>query len=153
VEAGKEHKEQNKFTYIQSRGRLGKTTMAARLLATTVEVRSTDLVRPYEIFGGCDGFLHQGKMPKNERASEETKEIPNELNRMARIFCLTKFAPACRPSSKLSCGFGLLAPAVAPAMAPPTMQMAKYKTTNRKTNRTIEVKMRNRSVIFVGRAS
>ena len=98
-----------------------------------------------EIFGGCGDFLHQGIMPENESDREETREIPNELKTITNRLFRTNLSPACRPSSKLS--WGWFAPAIPPEMAPPTMQMPKYKATNRKTNSAIEVKTRFRGII------
>jgi hypothetical protein len=81
-------------------------------------------------------------MPEKERANDDTKEITNELNKIIAMLCLTKFAPACAPASYPSWAFEVPAPAIAPFIAPPTMHMAKYTTTKKKTNNTIEVAMR-----------
>jgi hypothetical protein len=81
-------------------------------------------------------------MPEKESASDDKKEITNELNKIIAMLCLTKFAPACAPALYPSWAFVVPAPAIAPFIPAPTMQMAKYKTTKKKTNNTIEVAMR-----------
>jgi len=103
--------------------------------------------KPIHNGGGSDGFLHHGNIPENESAADVTKEIKNELMTIAFKLFLTKLAPACRPASMLSCGVVLPEPAMAPLTAPPTMQIPKYTTTNKKKNNTTKVATRFSSVI------
>jgi hypothetical protein len=81
-------------------------------------------------------------MPEKERTNDNTEEITNELNKITMTLCRTKLAPACAPASYPSWAFEVPAPAIAPFTAPPTMQMAKYTTTKKKTNHTIKVAKR-----------
>jgi hypothetical protein len=58
-------------------------------------------VRPRQVHGGggCEGFLHQGKTPEKESPEDITKDMSNDPIKVARILCLTKYAPACFPAS------------------------------------------------------